>query len=80
MRIVAACVLMFVAAVRGGAAGALPRDQGRIPVHVVGALALWGGGARTGSGGGRAGSQATVFSQAGRGPRGGARGAGVDVL
>lgn len=79
------CVLearMVVPAVRGGAAGAVSRDQARVPVHVVGAFALGRVGARAGSRGGRAGDQAAVFSYsgAGRGARGGAGRACVDVL
>lgn len=60
--IVGAYGVILMAAVRGGTAGAVPGDQAWIPVHVVGAFALWGGGAGARSGGGRAGSQAAVLS------------------
>ena len=52
--VVGADVVVFMAAVGGGAAGAMSRDQAWIPVHVVGAFALRGGGAGARSGGGRA--------------------------
>lgn len=79
------CVLgarMFVAPVRGGAAGAMPRGQARVAVHVVGAFALGRAGARARPGRGRARSQAAVLGRrgAGGGARGGAGRAGVDAL
>lgn len=62
----AVCVVgtdaVLVAAVWGRTAGAVPGDQPWIPVHVVGAFALRGGGAGAGSRGGRALSQAAVLS------------------
>ncbi len=59
--IVGTYVVIFTAVVRGGTTGAVPRHQAWIPVHVVGAFALWGGGAGARSRGGRAGSQTAVL-------------------
>lgn len=59
--IVGTYVVIFMAAVGRGAAGPVPQDQARVPVHVVGAFALRGGGAGAGSGGGRAGPLAAVL-------------------
>ena len=77
-------LVVVVSAVRGGAAGAVPGDEARVAVHVIGALALWGGGARAGSWGGRALAACTVLRQAGVGGRARrhARGAaaGLDAL
>lgn len=50
--VVGSYVVIFMAAVGGGAAGAVPRNQAWVPVHVVGAFTLRGGGARAGSWGG----------------------------
>lgn len=60
--VVGAGVVVFVAAVRGGTAGAVPWDQAWISVHVVGAFALWRGGAGARSRGRRAGSQAALLN------------------
>lgn len=54
-------VVIFTDAVRGRTAGARPGHQVGVPVHVVGAFALRGGGAGAGSWRGRAGSQAAVL-------------------
>lgn len=54
-------VVLVMAAVGGRAAGAVPRHQGRVPVHVVGAFALRGGGAGAGPGRGRARAQAAFL-------------------
>lgn len=80
--IVGSYVELLVASVLGGAGGAVPWDQPRVPVHLVGAFALGGGGAGARPGRGRAGAGAAVLGQAGAGggARGGAGGAGVDAL
>lgn len=60
--VVGTYAVVFMAAVGGGTAGSVPRHQSWVPVHVVGAFALWGGGAGARPRGGRARSQAAVLS------------------
>lgn len=54
-------VVLVAVAMRRGTAGAVAWDQPWVSVHVVGALALWRGGAGAGSRRRRAGSQAAVL-------------------